>query len=268
MICDVIQTEVWETVPVSSCEGQTGPEGVVIRDVIGLDSPYLPIAQDLFTAIFPAYTRYLPDLAVCALQQSPAHPEAVDHLWVIEKAGKPIGVRVFRYLHPRNVGYGAFIGLLEPYRDHGICSWLVKETMVQLCADAHLFGWAAPLGYVVEVAPVSAAKDEVDRITSKRRIAFHLKNDAYLLNVDYYEPPTIEGSDIIAADDVVDVAPAPMELAFYPVLPGTRLTEAHVITEIEALYFDYYHLAPDNEYVQRAIASVKARTGTGRAAYA
>jgi hypothetical protein len=259
MICDVIQPEVWETVPVSSCEGQTGPEGVVIRDVIGLDSPYLPMAQDLFKTIFPAYTRYLPDLAVCALQQSPAHPEAVDHLWMIEKEGKPIGVRVFRYLHPRNVGYGAFIGLLEPYRDHGICSWLVKQTMVQLCADARLFGRAAPLGYVVEVAPVSAAKDETDRITSKRRIAFHLKNDAYLLDVDYFEPPTIEGSDIISVADLVNVVPAPMELAFYPVWPGTRLSEAEVITVIEALYFDYYQLAPDSVYVQRAIASVKAR---------
>jgi hypothetical protein len=37
------------------------------------------------------------------------------------------------------------------------------------------------------------------------------------------------------------------------------LTKAEVITVIEALYFDYYHLASDNEYVQRAIASVKAR---------
>jgi hypothetical protein len=168
-------------------------------------------------------------------------------------------VRVFRYLHPRNVGYGAFIGLLEPYRDHGICSWLVKQTMVQLCADAHLFGRSAPLGYVVEVAPISSAVDEADRIVSRRRIAFHLKNGAYLLNVDYVEPPTIEGSDIISAADLENVPAAPMELAFYPVQPGTRLTAAEVITVIEALYFDYYHLEPDNLYVRRAVASVLAR---------
>jgi hypothetical protein len=231
----------------------------VIRDVIGLDSPYLPIAMDLFLTIFPAYQRYLSDLAICALQRSPEHPTALDHLWVIEKAGKPIGVRVFRYLYPRNVGYGAFIGLLEPYRDHGICSWVVKQTMVQLCADAQLFGRDAPLGYVVEVAPVSTARDEADRVVSERRIAFHLKNGAYLLKVDYVEPPAIEGSDIILAADLVNVVPAPMELAFYHVWPGTRLTQAEVTTVIEALYFDYYHLEPGNVHVQRAIASVKAR---------
>ncbi len=259
MLCDVSQEEDGEMLLTSSCEDQTGPEGVVIRDVVSLDSPYLPIAMELFSTIFPSYQRYLPDLAICSLQRSPEHPAALDHLWVLERAGEPIGVRVFRYLYPHNVGYGAFIGLLEPYRDHGICSWVVKQTMVQLCADAQLFGRDAPLGYVVEVAPISAAKDEADRIVSKRRIAFHLKNGAYLLNVDYFEPPTIEGSDIILATDLVGAAPTRMELAFYPICPGTRLTDAEVITVIEALYFDYYCLDPDDEYVRRAIASVKMR---------
>ena len=157
MLYNFTKEEAQEKLPASRCDGQVGPEEVVIRDVVGLDSPYLPDTLDLFKAIFPDYQRYLSDLAICTLQHSPEHSAAVDHLWMIEKAGKPIGVRVFRYLYPRNVGYGAFIGLLEPYRDHGICSWLVKQTMVQLCADAQLFGREAPLGYVVEIAADTGA---------------------------------------------------------------------------------------------------------------
>lgn len=263
MLCDLTQKKSWDALSIGSCDGQIGPTGVVIRDVVGSDSPYLPIALDLFKTIFPDYQRYIPDLVICALQRSLMHPAALDHLWIIEKENKPIGIRVFRYLIPHNVGYGAFIGLLEPYRDQGICSWLVEQTMAQLSVDAQLFGQLAPLGYVVEIAPVQAAKNEADRIISMRRIAFHLKNGAYLLGVDYVEPPTIEGSDIFSAAELVHVAPAPMELAFYPFLPGTKLTDAEVIAVIEALYFDYYCLEPDNSYVRRAIASVRTRAWTG-----
>jgi hypothetical protein len=266
VLCDLTMKEAQEILWVGSCDDQAGPERAVIREVIGSDSPYLPAAMNLFKAIFPGYKRFVSDLPICALQRSPAHPATLDHLWVIEKAGKPIGVRALRYIHTRNVGYGAFIGLLEDYRDRGICSWLVKRTLAQLCVDARQFGQVEPPGYVIEVEPVQAAADEADRLVRERRLAFHLKNNAYLLDVDYIEPPTIQGLDVITAADLVNVVPTPMQLAFYPVHPGTRLNEAELINVIEALYLDYYRLEPDSWYVRQAIASVTTPDWAGRKA--
>ncbi len=266
MLSDLTKEDDRGTLPAGSCDGQVGPDGVVIREVIGLDSPYLPAAMNLFKTIFPGYKRFVSDLLICALQRSPAHPATLDHLWVVEKAGDPLGVRLFHYIHTRNVGYGAFIGLLESYRRRGISSWLVKQTLAQLCADARHFGRVEPCGYVIEVEPVEAAKNEADRIVSERRLAFHLKNNTYLLDVDYIEPPTIQGLDVITAADLVNVVPTPMQLAFYPVHPGTRLNEAELINVIEALYLDYYRLEPDSWYVRRAIASVTTPDWAGRKA--
>lgn len=264
MLYDLTKQADRETVPAGSCDGQVGPGGVVIREVTGPDSPYLPAAMDLLKAIFPEYKRYVPGLRIWALQRSPAHPATLDHLWVIEKAGEPIGLRLFCYIHTRNVGYGSFIGLLEPHRCHGVSSWLVKQTLAQLCADARQFGRVEPPGYVIEVEPVQAAADEADRLVRERRLAFHLKNNAYLLDVDYVEPPTIQGLDVIPAADLANVVPTPMQLAFYPVHPGTKLTEAEVINVVEALYVDSYRLEPDSWYVRRAIASIATPGQTGR----
>jgi len=263
MVCDLIREDDWRTVPISSCDGEIGPDGVIIREVVGEDSPYLPAAMNLLKIIFPDYGRYAADLRLCALQRSPAHPATLDHLWVIEKAGVLIGVRLFHYIYPRNVGYGAFIGLLEDYRCQGTSSWLVDRTLAQLCADAQSFGRPEPPGYVIEVEPLHAAQDDADRVDCERRLAFHLKNNAYLLDVDYIEPPTIEGLDVIDEDDLADVETGPMHLAFYPVHPGTRLTVPELINVIEALYIDSYRLDPDSWYVRRAIASVAALERVG-----
>jgi hypothetical protein len=256
MLCDLAQAQDQVDQSVDSCDGQVGPSRAVIRHVVGESSSYLPAAKELLQAIFPEYSRYVSDLPVCALQYSPAHPATVDHLWIIEKAGKPIGLRLFHYIHTRNVGYGAFIGLVESERDQGISSWLVKQTLAQLCADARSFGRSSLPGYVIEVDPVSTAEDEVERIVRERRLAFHLRNHAYLLDVDYIEPPAIQGMDIFNAAELASVNPTPMQLAFYPVQPGTRLTVPELINVIEALYIDSYRLEPDSWYVRRAIASV------------
>ena len=256
---ELIGGEILADLPASCGDGQVGPGGAVIREVVGPDSPYLPAAMDLLRTIFPEYKRYIPDLPICALQRSAEHPATLDHLWVIEKAGKPIGLRLFHYIHTRNVGYGAFIGLLEEYRDQGISSWVVKQTLAQLCADARRFGHAEFPGYVIEVDPVQTAEDDVERTIRERRLAFHLNNHAYLLDVDYVEPPAIEGMDIFNADDLAEITPTPMQLAFYPTHAGIRLTESELVNVIEALYLDSYRLEPDSWYVRRAIASV---TGT------
>ena len=255
---DPTQTNGRGTLPTESRDGQVGPDGVVIREVVGLDSPYLPTAIDLLEKIFPDYEQYAADLRLCALQRSPAHPATLDHLWVVEREGVPIGLRLFHYIFTRNLGHGAFIGLLEPYRDRGISSWLVEETLTQLCIDARHFGQPEPLGYAIEVEPVEGAHDEADRLVRERRIAFHLRNNAFLLDVDYVEPPMIQGLDFSAAAELAGVHPESMQLAFYPTHPEIRLSRTELINVVESLYVDYYRLQPDSWYVRRAVDSILA----------
>ncbi len=254
--CDPTQADGRRTLPEKSRDGQVGPDGAVIREVVGLDSPYLPAAIDLLKKIFPDYEQYAADLPLCALQRSPAHPATLDHLWVVEREGVPIGLRLFHYIFTRNLGHGAFIGLLEPYRDRGISSWLVGQTLAQLCLDASHFGQPEPLGYVIEVDPVEEARDEADRLARERRIAFHLKNNAFLLDVDYVEPTMIQGLDFSAEAELAGVQPGPMQLAFYPTHPGITLSRTELINVVESLYIDYYRLQPDSWYVRRAIDSI------------
>jgi hypothetical protein len=255
---DLTQINGRGTLPTESRDGQVGPDGVVIREVVGVDSPHLPTAIDLLEKIFPEYEQYAADLRLCALQRSPAHPATLDHLWVVEREGAPIGLRLFHYIFTRNLGHGAFIGLLEPYRDRGICSWLVEETLTQLCIDARHFGQPEPLGYVIEVEPIEGAHDEADRLVRERRIAFHLKNNAFLLDVDYVEPPMIQGLDFSAEAELAGVHPESMQLAFYPTHPGIRLSQTELINVVESLYIDYYRLQPDSWFVRRAVDSILA----------
>jgi GNAT superfamily N-acetyltransferase len=238
---------------------QVGPDGAIIRQVVGLDSPYLPVAMDLLRELFPDYEHYVQDLRVCALQSSPAHPATLDHLWVVECEGRPVGLRVFHYIHTRNVGHGAFIGLLKPYQDRGIGTWLVEETLAQLCSDAEASGRPEPLGYVAEVNPIVEPGDEATRRQLDKRLAFYRKCGALLLDVDYMEPPMIQSVDYITPDDLDGVEPAPMQLLLYPTRPRARLSEAELVRVVEALYVDYYRLEPGSWYVRRALDSVRTR---------
>ncbi len=253
---DPTQANGRRTIPAESRDGQVGPGGAIIREVAGLDSPHLPAAIDLLIEIFPEYEQYAADLRLCAQQRSPAHPATLDHLWVVEQDGVPIGLRLFHYIFTRNVGHGAFIGLLEPYRSHGISSWLVKETLAQLCIDARHFGQPEPLGYIIEVEPIEGAHDPADRLIRERRIAFHQRNGAFLLDVDYVEPPMIQGLDFSAEVELAGVHPGSMQLAFYPTRPTTQLSQTQLIDVVEALYVDYYRLQPDSWYVRRAVDSI------------
>ncbi|MBN1178300.1 MAG: GNAT family N-acetyltransferase, partial [Anaerolineae bacterium] len=193
-----------------------GPGNVSIRDVVGQDSPYLPVAVDVFTAIFPDYAHYVPYVRVCALQRSPDHPATLDHVWVVEQDGTPIGIRILSYVHTRNFGHDAFVGLLPAYRGQGIGGWLVEQSLRQIGLDAEQFGQPPPLGYCTEVEPAADAADVAERRERERVLAFHLRHGGVLLDVDYTEPPMIAGVRYFDPQHFTDLSPTPMHLVFYP----------------------------------------------------
>jgi hypothetical protein len=236
---------------------KTGPGGAVIREVVGSDSPYLPVAIDLFKTIFPDDQHYTPYLRACTLQNSPDHPATFDHVWVIKQGDNPVAVRIFSYVHTRNFGHGAFMGVLAPYRSQGIGSWLVKQTLAQLHTDANYFGHPEPLGYCIEVEPIQSAQNEADQLIHERRLAFHHKCGGIVLDVDYIEPPMIEEVDYIIPAELSGVQPRPMHLVFFPMRPRASLSQAELIDVVEGLYLDVYRLKPDSWYVRRAMNSIQ-----------
>jgi len=236
---------------------EVGPQSALVRPVVGADSPYLAAAVEMFQAIFPEEGHYVPYLRACACQSNPAHPATFDHVWLVEADGRPAGIRIFSYVHTRGFGHGAFIGLLEPYRGRGIGRWLVQRTLAQLCADAARFGGSEPQGYVAEVELPREAPDEAERRMRERRLAFHVRAGGMLLEVDYVEPPMIEGVGYIRPEQLAGVTAKPMQLVFYPLRPRPAFRRDELVGILEGLYLDVYRLEPGSGYLRRAVESLR-----------
>lgn len=234
-----------------------GPVGARIREVVGLDSPHLRAAIELFREIFPEDLRYVPYVRECARRRSPDHPATLDHVWTVEVEGEPVGVRIFSYVHTRDIGHGAYVGLLKPYRGLGIGTWLVEQTLRQLQADAAALDQPEPLGYCVEVEPIGSAQSAAERLLFQRRLAFHIHAGGVPLDVDYVEPPMIRDVSYISPEQLTGIEPKPMELIFYPIQSDQWLGREVQLQIVEGLLLDVYRLDRADPLVQRAIESIQ-----------
>lgn len=243
----------WPMIP--PLANRDAPKGMQLRAILGAEASEIGLVQELFATIFPHLAHYEPFLAMYAEPFSRSHPATLDHLWLIEHHGKPVGVRMFSYLYRRNFGHGAFIGIDQRARGTGIGRWLVQATHQQLALDALYSGNEAVLGYSAEVTRVEDAQHEVERQEREARLRFHLNNGAVLLPVEYIEPPVIKNSDDQAARQLA-IAPQPMHLVFYPSQPSPLNVET-MRTIVEAIYHDVYYLESDNPFVQHALASLR-----------
>ncbi|MBM7842570.1 GNAT family N-acetyltransferase [Herpetosiphon giganteus] len=243
----------WPMIPPQA--NRDAPKGMQLRAILGSEASEIGLVQALFATIFPHLAHYEPFLAMYAEPFSRSHPATLDHLWLIEHNGKPVGVRMFSYLYRRNFGHGAFIGIDQQVRGTGIGRWLVQATHQQLALDALYSGNPAVLGYSAEVTRVEDGLHEGDRQEREARLRFHLNNGAVLLPVEYIEPPVIKNSDEQAARQLM-IAPQPMHLVFYPSQQQPlKLTTIQAI--VQAIYHDIYYLDHDNPFVQHALASLR-----------
>ncbi|KPL79513.1 GNAT family N-acetyltransferase [Herpetosiphon geysericola] len=243
----------WPMIPPQA--NHDAPKGMQLRAILGAEASEIELVQALFATIFPHLAHYEPFLAMYAEPFSRSHPATLDHLWLIEHNGKPVGVRMFSYLYRRNFGHGAFIGINQQVRGTGIGRWLVQATHQQLALDALYSGNGAVLGYSAEVTRVEDGLHEDERQEREARLRFHLNNGAVLLPVEYIEPPVIKNSDEQAARQL-PIAPQPMHLVFYPSQQQPlKLTTIQAI--VQAIYHDVYYLDDDNPFVQHALASLR-----------
>lgn len=235
----------------------SGTGGITIRSVDGPDSPHLPTAVRLFRDLFPSYAAYIPFIEACAEARSPRFPAMHNHLWLVERSSTPIGVRLFCYLHRRDLGYGVFIGVQTPYRSAGLGSWLVQQTKLQLALDAQAYDRPEPLGYFVEVDRAEDANSEMERLIRQRRLNFQLRNGAVLLPVDYLEPPLPPAADTTGRSPAP--APRPMHLVFHPTGGHRSLTRSQLLDLLNGIYSDVYQLPATAPLVRQVMNSASER---------
>lgn len=233
-----------------------GPNGVMLHEVIGVESRLLPVALEIFSALFDDYLRYLPYVRECALMRSPQHPARVDHIWLAEKDGEFFGLNVFCYIHTCNIGFVGFMGVLDSHRQLGVGTWLMKHVHDQLRIDSAAFGHAMPCGYLCESEPPETAGDPDERMIAERRLAYLTERcGGQILPVEYTEPRMVGGVDYISDADLVNVPTPPMKLLFFPSGDWTPQTAADYAFLVRGLYIDYYRTPSDDPMVLRALRS-------------
>lgn len=233
---------------------RNGPDGAVIYEVVGADSPLLEIACNLFLEIFPEDKRYLPYIRACAQQRCASHPYTFDHVWLVKQKGEWVGIRVFSYITTRRFGHGAYIGFIKGFRGGGLGKWLVEETLKQLDLDATQFGSSNTLGYLVEVERPVDANNQIEQQTDARRLRFHKKCDGIILPIAYTEPVMIEGVEYLQPSDLIGEEPRPMHLILIPSQRGSELLHLDLIDLVEGLYYDVYRLPKGHAYVNKSIS--------------
>lgn len=225
-----------------------GPHRATIYAITAPDGPDMGRLYDVFLRIFPHRRA---DAAILPLYTGPIEtPSAtlINHAWLVEIDQQVVGLRLFSYLPQRNIGHGAFVGLLPQARGLGLASWLVRCTLRQLTLDAEAMQLPQPLGYCAEVERVSDAHTTSDlrqRIASQH---FHETNGALHLPVEYQEPTVPIGS--------TENQGRPMDLMWYP-LAASHLAYAQLRMIVEALYYDIYRLPANAPLVQRVIQTLQ-----------
>jgi GNAT superfamily N-acetyltransferase len=233
-----------------------GPNGIILHEVIGVESPLLPITLDLFGVLFDDYIRYAPYVRECARVRSPQHPARVDHLWLAEKDGVFFGLNIFCYIHTVNIGFVGFMGVLDSHRHLGVGTWLMTHTHQQLRIDALQYGHPVPCGYLCESEPPEEAPDDAERAIAERRLRFLTERcGGHILPVAYTEPKMVGGVDYITEAELIDVPTPSMKLLFFPSGAWLPNTPADYAFLLRGLYIDYYRVPADSWMIDQALKS-------------
>ncbi len=229
---------------------------IVIHPVTDATPELLDTFISLFWQVFPEERRYTRHIREAALTARTGSERKVYHLWLVEYEGKFAGFRMFNYVRRFHFGFSGFIGFLPQYRGLGLGSSLQTAIMAQLLEDAALDGHDDALGLVGELDRPSAATTAEERAVRLQRVEIFRRMGGLILNVDYIEPPLVEGLQVDNPDDLIYAKPMPSLLYLIPHQPIAMLDTGTVERIVRGVYSEAYYLDEGSSYLQNALNSL------------
>ena len=250
----------WDRV-LNDFEGVSLSSSISISDIRIHDAvcegPMLDVLIKLFLQIFPEDRRYVGYIRECAQRQASEGESVIVHQRVFELDGVHVGFQLFNYLARRNFGFGRYVGFLPVHRGNGFYRLVHENTMEILRADAASLGRPEPLGFCAEVdSPAAAETEEEHRIREKRILVFQ-RLGGKLLDVDYVEPPAIQGMSVDDPQVMEEAEPRPMHLCFFPMSPQDPFDADVFRALVLGVLVDNYRYSEDSPVVQRVLSSIK-----------
>ncbi len=229
-------------------------ENITVHDITGGNTQHLEDMLGVFKQLLPDYEFSIPTLIKNAKRPANFNPRLVEHQWYFEVDGKPAGMTVFKYVPPRDIGFGLYLGILPEFRKlvfgqySRFSEMVIAATRVQMQIDALEMGRQLPVAYVAEVA-------------EPRLVQRYQQYGFVELALDYHEP-LLPGGRLtpVPLDKIEKTEFHRLQIGLFPIAHDhinpndpTLLANAAL-----ALLVDHYNVPESHWSVRRALDSINA----------
>src|SRR5690606_34402830 len=165
--------------------------GLEIREV------YDPLGEDarqffeIYLEAFPDAEREPVESLKEQMQSGAGHRGRLEHLWVAAQGDQVRAIAAFSYCPQDRIGVVGYFAVRSGLRSQGLGAWLLQEVVEQVVLDAVSLGHAQAIGVALEVERPEDAPGEEERQRRLRRIAFYLREGAYLLDQIRFTAPSL-----------------------------------------------------------------------------
>lgn len=196
----------------------------------------------IYEQSFPEAERDPVENIAASLSRSTDNAE-IRHLRAFMDQETVVGFTYFTSYREYYLGYLKFIAVRADIRGKGYGPILLQDAIQQLRADGiRATGWPY-LGLVFEVERPETAENEADRLLRERRIEFHRRNGAMMIEeVDYVAPPVS-----------VDQPSLPFHLMVLRAVPKYRMQRWLRQKAVKALLIEGYGENPESWFVRHAL---------------
>lgn len=221
------------------------------------DDTYLPVLIALFLEIFPDYQRYIGQIKESVRLGAALNPNVLPHHWVIDWDGNFVGLMLLNYLPRGNFGFCRYIGVKNPYRDQGVGTEVIRQSMDQIRQDSVAYGNPEPIGFCLEALLPELTEDAREQRQRRLAAKFFLQNGAIELDVDYREPVMIGDNKYLTEEELSQLEPNPTR---FMVIPADESVDSISPDEAQRLarhvLVDHYCQDEESAFVQSVVKSV------------
>lgn len=226
------------------------------------DDTYLPVLIALFLEIFPDYKRYVGQIKESVWLGAALNPNVLPHHWVVDWDGNFVGLMLLNYIPRGNFGFCRYIGVKNPYRDQGVGTEVIRQSMDQIRQDSVAYGNPDPIGFCLEALLPELTEDTREQRQRRLAAKFFLQNGAIELDVDYCEPVMIGDNNYIEEEEIGQLEPNPTRFMVIPADERvSRIPPDEARRLVRHVLVDHYCQAEESAFVKSVVKSIT-REGT------